>query len=154
MGYVCLDEYPPSGGIKEAPSSGLTFQEAFCPIPDGVTSIGISAFSGCTGLTSVKIPNSVTSIGQEAFGGCGKLTSITIPDGVTSIECYTFINCDGLKSITIPSSVTDIKGEAFIGCTRLAHVYYKGTAKQRKQISIDVDAGNDDLLNATWHYQS
>ena len=32
-----------------------------------VTSIGASAFYGCSGLTSVTIPNSVTSIGYAAF---------------------------------------------------------------------------------------
>ena len=32
-----------------------------------VTSIGNSAFSDCTSLTSVEIPNSVTSIGNYAF---------------------------------------------------------------------------------------
>ncbi len=46
-------------------------------IPDGVTSIGYGAFSGCSGLTSVTIPNSVTSIGFCAFNGCSGLTSIT-----------------------------------------------------------------------------
>ena len=35
-----------------------------------VTSIGSSAFAGCSGLTSVEIPNSVTSIGNSAFYGC------------------------------------------------------------------------------------
>ncbi len=39
-------------------------------IPNSVTSIGGSAFSGCKGLTSVTIPNSVTSIGGSAFSGC------------------------------------------------------------------------------------
>lgn len=39
-------------------------------IPNSVTSIGNSAFSGCTDLISIKIPNSVTSIGGWAFMGC------------------------------------------------------------------------------------
>lgn len=32
-----------------------------------VTSIGVIAFKGCTGLTSITIPNSVLSIGGSAF---------------------------------------------------------------------------------------
>lgn len=36
-------------------------------LPAGLTSIGGSAFWGCSGLTSVSIPNSVTSIGNYAF---------------------------------------------------------------------------------------
>ncbi len=49
-------------------------------IPDSVTSIGSSAFSGCGGLTSITIPDSVTSIGRYAFSGCGGLTSVTFDD--------------------------------------------------------------------------
>ena len=45
-------------------------------IENSVTSIGSSAFYGCSGLSSVTIPNSVTSIGYEAFNGCSGLTSI------------------------------------------------------------------------------
>ena len=36
-------------------------------IPEGVTSIGDCAFSGCSSLTSVVIPDGVTSIGNDAF---------------------------------------------------------------------------------------
>ena len=69
-------------------------------IPNSVTSIGSSAFYGCSGLTSVTIPNSVTYIGSGAFLGCSGLTSVTIPNSVTSISSSAFNGCSGLKSIT------------------------------------------------------
>ena len=68
-------------------------------IPGSVTSIGSSAFRGCSELTSITIPNSVTSIGSSAFRGCSELTSVTIGTGVTSIGWDAFRDCSGLTSI-------------------------------------------------------
>ena len=68
-------------------------------IPNSVKSIDNSAFSGCTGLTSVSIPNSVTSIGHYAFNGCTRLTSITIPNSVTSIGERAFYSCSALADV-------------------------------------------------------
>ena len=91
-------------------------------IPDSVTSIGGSAFSGCSSLTSITIPEGVTSIGKWAFADCSNLTSVTIPDGVTSIAGGAFCNCSSLTSITIPDSVTSIGGSAFSGCSSLTSI--------------------------------
>ena len=75
-------------------------------IPDSVTSIRYSAFSGCNGLTSVTIPSGVTSIWGSAFSGCSGLTSITIPATVTSIGAGAFNGCDDVRDThTIPGAV-------------------------------------------------
>ena len=121
--------------------SGLTS----VTIPDSVISIGSSAFYGCSGLTSVTIPDSVTSIGNSAFIGCSGLTSVIIGNGVTSIGSNAFNSCSGLTNVIIGNGVTSIGDSAFSGCSGLKTVFYKGTAEQWKQISIDYSNFNYDV---------
>jgi len=45
-------------------------------IPNSVTTIGPSAFYGCSRLNSIDIPNSVTSIGESAFSYCNGLNNV------------------------------------------------------------------------------
>ncbi len=75
----------------------VTYEGVEC----NVTSIGSSAFSGCSGMTSVTIPNSVTSIGESAFYGCRGLTFVTIPNSVTSIGSFAFELCGNLAAVYI-----------------------------------------------------
>ena len=75
-------------------------------------------------LASITIPDGVTSIGSYAFSGCSGLTSITIPDSVTSIGDSAFYNCSGLTSVSIPDSVTNVGGSAFEGCINLHYNVY------------------------------
>jgi hypothetical protein len=87
-----------------------------------VTSIGGSAFSSCSSLTSVTIPSGVTSIGDYVFSSCSSLTNVTIPSGVTSIGNYVFFYCSGLTSAAIGSSVQAIGTSAFEGCSSLTSI--------------------------------
>ena len=91
-------------------------------IPDSVTTIGYAAFADCTNLTSVDIGNSVTTIGGQAFLFCESLTSVTIPDSVTTIGELAFEYCYSLTSVTIPDSVTTIGERVFYYCENLTSV--------------------------------
>ncbi len=98
---VVCDTKPTTPGAVSIPSSvtieGSTFS---------VTSIGNSAFSYCSGLTSIEIPNSVTSIGNSAFFDCSGLTSIEIPNSVTSIGEIAFYSCSSLERIVVENGNT------------------------------------------------
>ena len=92
-------------------------------IPSSVTSIGVVAFSDCSGLTGeLKIPSGVTSIGGHAFSGCSGLASVEMPNSVTSIGDNAFYGCSGLASVEIPNSVKRIGEQAFSGCSGLESI--------------------------------
>ena len=91
-------------------------------IPEGVASIGQSAFHGCSTLTAINIPESVTSIGDEAFRDCSNLTAINIPENVTSIGGWTFQGCSSLTGINIPENVESIGICTFKGCSSLTAI--------------------------------
>ena len=81
-------------------------------------------FSGCKGLTSVRIPDTFSTISDGAFAGCQKLRSIEIPSSVTTIGVEAFEGCEGLRSIELPYAVTEISEYLFKGCWRLRKVRF------------------------------
>lgn len=82
-------------------------------VPEGTKAIGGYAFSGCEGITSVKLPESVERIEAGAFSGCTSLTSVNFPAAVTQIDGYTFDGCTSLETLDIPETVTDISQYPF-----------------------------------------
>ena len=118
-------------------------------IPNSVTSIGISAFDGCSGLTEViwnaRNVQDFQDNSSRPFSGCDRLTdfvfgeevehipaylcreltllnTIVIPNSVTSIGTNAFSFCRGLTKVSIPNSVKTIEFRAFEGCTGLKTV--------------------------------
>lgn len=81
-------------------------------IPDGVTTIGESAFRNVTSLTAVTLSSSVQTIEEAAFLDCSALQSIDLGQVVTIGE-YAFSHCNEIKSLTVPKSVTTIGRWAF-----------------------------------------
>ena len=122
-GNIKYDSRNNCNAIIETSSNTLIIGCRNSIIPNSVTSIGIGAFRGCTGLTFIKIPNSVTSIDRLTFSGCSALTSIMIPNSVTSIGGSVFQGCSVLTSIIIGRGVKDIGNKMIHGCSKLTDVY-------------------------------
>ena len=117
-------------------------------IGENVKTIATSAFSYCSGLTTVNfnaencttmgseksslfafknlttinIGDNVKTIPRYAFNGCTGLTEINIPNSVTVIGDWAFYNCSGLTEVTIPSSVTSIGSKAFWECRNMTSI--------------------------------
>ena len=91
-------------------------------IPDGITSIGLRAFSDCTNLLYANIPDSVTTIGVSAFYGCTNLQEVILPSGLRVVSAYAFYKNTNLPNINFPSSVSNILTEAFYDCRSLTSI--------------------------------
>ena len=91
-------------------------------IPGNVASIGYRAFYNCTSLKNVEIQDGVTSIGQDAFRYCYSLANITIPDTVSQINQYAFSNCTSLKTLRLPAGINALSSYLFSDCTSLTEI--------------------------------
>lgn len=103
---------PASFKINQTTLRGLS-------IGSGVTAIGSSAFSGCTGLSGdLIIPDSVITIGTAAFQNCTGLSGrLILGKSVTTINQNSFSNCNFTGNLILPDSLTNFTSIAtFQGC--------------------------------------
>lgn len=140
--YICLLNGLTTIGDEAFADSGV----GSITIPESVTTIGNSAFKGCTRLSAIVIPDSVTSLGMNAFENCSNLKTAVVGTGVSALSLATFRSCThldsvslsnmltsvglnifqsctSLKTITIPNSVATIGGSALESCSALTSVY-------------------------------
>ena len=91
-------------------------------IPEGVTSIGTSAFEDCDELEEVVLPSTLLNIEERAFYSCSSLTKIELPDVLQQIGGGTFAHCKSLKESNLPNSLQEIGDRAFFGCEALESI--------------------------------
>ena len=106
-----------------------------------LTSIGDSAFEGCTSLelfcsdATYNLPKSLKSIGERAFFGCRSISSIIMGDEIETLGKAVYQNCSGIKEILISSKVAVIPENAFANCTALADIKFSSVNKIKTTIS-------------------
>ena len=118
-----------------------------CTVKSGTKTIADSAFSNCSGLTSITIPDSVTGIGVYAFDNTafykdknnwvndvlyinnhliradkGISGECKIKEGTKSIAARAFYECEDLTSVIIPNTITYLPEYAFAYCNGLTNL--------------------------------
>ena len=102
-------------------------------IAAGITNLPDFAFVDCTNLTSVTFEDGskLTTIGGSAFSGCSSLKEINLPEHVKTIYGNAFRSCASLTYVYLPDTVSYITNSAFSGCDNVVvSVAYNSYAKQ------------------------
>lgn len=89
--------------------------------PDALLSIGPEVCAGCRDLSFVRLSSSLREIPDQAFYKCRKLEQIDLPAGICSIGAEAFY-FTGISELLLPPTVTAIKDRAFFRCSRLTYV--------------------------------
>ena len=139
--YAVITSYTGEGGVVQIPTEcsgkpvtqignnafkGTAITEA--DIPETVTKIGSSAFSGCSKLTKITLHEGLIEIGYHAFASM-PITEIYIPSTLTSVD-YPFYSCDSLATINWSKDITAIPNSLFAACGGLTEVDIPETVKK------------------------
>ena len=90
-------------------------------VPSNIKSIYKEAFKGAS-LSEIIIPDSVTTIGESAFEGCTNLRRITFGRKIATINDNAFRGCSYLSSVDIPESIGFIGEGAFDDCSPILKI--------------------------------
>ena len=107
-------------------------------IPDyyggyGIEYIGVEAFKGCTGITSITLGENIGGIYYNAFAGCTALTTVNFGAksfsakySAGSPERPVFADCPNLTTVNIGKNVESIPKYLFYGVSSLKTVNFAG----------------------------
>ena len=136
-----------SEGIKQIDAYAFAYCEKLSgslELPESLTLIGDSAFTGDKSVTALKLPSELTLIYNNTFSGCSSLTGelvlpekllvigdlafartgfkgeLVLPDTLVSLGNGCFSDCKNLDGLApMPTSLKNIREGAFSSCSHL-----------------------------------
>ena len=132
---ISIDDY---AFFNDTAVTSVSFDQA-----TALKTIGINAFNGCGGLTSLMIPAWIEALSFGAFQHCTALEELTIASGISQIPAQCFYGCVSLKQVSLPESITEIGERAFMNCSGLTVIEIPDTVDTIADNAFD---GCDDLV--------
>lgn len=100
-------------------------------------------------IKEIVLPEGITTIGESAFIYQMGLSTINIPSTVTSIDDNCFTYCLGLRSINLPSSLTTYSSAA-LAYSFVVEVVNNSTSVSNDSITLDESiSGDNQIINST-----
>ncbi len=98
-------------------------------MPSTVKTIGDYAFAGAK-FKPLILPEGLESIGKSAFAGCPRIREVAVPDTVTYIGDNAFSNCQLLKEVKMPlADKTTIGANIFENSKKIEKITVKAGSK-------------------------
>ena len=114
--------YVPEGVETIGPSAFEGCSLTRTVLPKSLKTIEFNAFLHCNSLTSVEFHEGLQSIGDRAFEGCNLLAGVKLPGGLQTLGAFAFSHCASLASVELPEGLQTIMDGAFEDCNALTSV--------------------------------
>lgn len=101
-------------------------QYGYVTLPEGTTAIGKRQFANLP-IRGIHLPEGLLTIGLDAFYGCTALRKITLPASLERVESDAFCCCEALEEVTILNPRCDFDRNVLPGHNRLHILIPPGT---------------------------
>lgn len=139
----CISVQLPNG-IVSIGASAFAWSQNLSKVflPEGVKVIGNGCFSN-TKLQEIVLPSSLESIDGSLFFGCSELTRVVIPEGVKHIRGFAFTGCSKLQELALPSSIVSLENSVFQNCENLNKIILNSdTVVTINNLTFDMTSDN------------
>ena len=118
-------------------------------LPPSLKSIGDSAFKNCSSLEGeLDFTNLVNlnTIEQNAFSGCTGITIVKIPNSLSRIDFWVFYKCDSITDMIIPESIK-INNPTVTGSTYKLHNLFSNVTPYVPSSVKKITLSKGDIIN-------